>query len=100
MSNSAINCSTGITNNRLAQNYFLGLNTLSQNSSGNIVITSGADTILGNFAFNTNAVGAPDNTNYNLAGSTTNITGKFMTGSQTGSLGDFPDKWHNLNMLP
>ena len=100
MSNSAINCSTGITNNGLAPNYFLGLNTLSQNSSGNIVITSGADTILGNFAFNTNAVGDPDNTNYNLAGSTNNITGKFMTASQTGSLGDFPDKWHNINMLP
>jgi len=83
-------------------NILLGFNNFIQNSGGNVVINSGADTILGNFAFNTNAVGSPPNTNYNLTGSTTNITGKFITGSQrTGfSLNAFPDKWHNINMLP
>lgn len=60
--------------------------------------TTGPNSILGNFAFNSTAVGNPNNTNYSLSDSV--ITNKFMTISQTGSIGDYVTGWHNINMLP
>lgn len=95
--NDIISCVTGINNSGTPSNFFVGFNNLVQNTGGNILL-QGANTYLGNFAFNTNATGTPPNTNFNLTGSS--ITGKYVTGSQRGSFGDFPDKWHNINMLP
>jgi len=98
--NTAINNTYGVFGQSGFANSFIGFNDFIQNTSTNVNLTSGAHTVLGNFAFNTNAAGPPNNTNYNVSGSTTSITGKFITGSQRGSFGDFPDKWHNINMLP
>ncbi len=97
--NTIINSVGGITAMTTFSNYFVGFNTLIQNTAGNISI-SGANTYVGNFAFNTNAVGSPAPTNYNVPGSI--ITGKFVTISQrTGISGSVaPTYWHNINMLP
>ena len=60
---------------------------------------TGANTYLGNFAFNSTAVGDPNNTNYRIGGGS-DITRKFVTASQSGSFVDRPKYWHNINMLP
>ncbi len=86
--------------NSPTNNYF-AFNTAVENSGMNFREggpNPNANTYLGNFAFNSDAVGDPNNTNYTLISS--NITRKFVTASQSGSFGDFPTKWHNINMLP
>lgn len=80
-------------------NCYIGSNTFINNGINVFeALTGNPNTYLGNFAFNTTAVGNPNNNNYTLV--TSNITGKYVTASQRGSFGDFPDKWHNINMLP
>jgi len=83
-----------------ATNNYFAFNTAIENASNiDELASAGANTYLGNFAFNSTAVGDPNNTNYNIAGGS-DITRKFETASQSGSFGDFPTKWHNINMLP
>ena len=74
-------------------------NTLMENQGQNIDDSAGPNTYLGNFAFNSDAVGNPNNTNYTLTGASV-ITGKFVTIAQTSSFVDRPKLWHNINMLP
>ncbi len=98
--NTIINSNSGVRTVTVpADNYFIGFNSLIQNTGDNINV-EGANTYLGNFAFNTNASGSPAPSNYTLTGS--DITGKFVTISQrTGISGSIaPTYWHNINMLP
>ncbi len=98
--NAVIGCSTGVGVLNSADSY-VAFNSLEENNVANIFeqISAGANTYLGNFAFNSNAVGNPNNTNYNLTGGS-DITRKFVTVSQTSSFSDEPTYWHNINMLP
>ncbi len=79
-------------------NQYIAFNTVIECASNCDEAAATSNTFLGNFAFNSTAVGNPNNTNYNILGS--DITGKFVTASQSGSFGDFPTRWHNINMLP
>ena len=102
MNNSCINSNVGIfietstvtRDSYIAFNQFIenGTNVFEEN-------TSDANTYLGNFAFNSTAVGDPNNTNYRIEGGS-DITRKFVTVSQTSSFSDRPTEWHNINMLP
>ncbi len=81
-------------------NNFVAFNTLIENGTNlDEVALSNPNTYLGNFAFNSTAVGDPDNTNYTINGGS-DITRKFVTVSQTSSFSDRPTEWHNINMLP
>ncbi len=106
MHNTAIgNASNGILLDREGsgppvRNNYIAFNNAIENSVNIVEDTStGANTYLGNFAFNSTAVGDPDNANYTISGGS-DITRKFVTVSQTSSFTDRPTEWHNINMLP
>ena len=85
----------------VSTNSYLAFNVSTENSDNNFLDESvNANTFLGNFAFNSTAVGDPNNTNYDFSGGASNITRKFVTVSQASSFSDRPTEWHNINMLP
>lgn len=109
MNNTVMNNQFGIYMHRQGgaapgvNNSFIGFNTSINNTSNNIVEGGGTgpNTYLGNFAFNSTAVGNPNNTNYSVVNS--NITRKFITVSQSNLSSKLPalsGEWYNMNMLP
>lgn len=102
--NSGVNNAGGQTGNILlagGSNSAVLFNNVTNSPTNNVneIAAAGANTILGNFAFNSTATGNPNNTNYTISGAS-NITNKYQTVSQKGSFGDYVTGWHNINMLP
>ncbi len=99
MRNSFISNREGVCLTQLSANCYVAFNTNFNNLFNYVDNSIVGNTYLGNFAFNSTAVGDPNNTNYNILGAS-DITRKFVTISQTSSFSDEPTLWHNINMLP
>ena len=80
-------------------NAYVAFNTCIDNGPNFSGTPNDVNTVLGNFAFQENAVGNPPNANYGSS-LLPELNGKFVTVSQSSSFLDRPTRWRNINMLP